>query len=229
MTDNLGLGYEQRRALNKQVLSGETTFRDSFRTMLESVSKAGHPFPECQQYLRDNIKLDPGFKSCYSWCKQNGVPVIIVSSGMAPIIRAVLTKLMSEEEAAEIPIIANDVRFTDPEQKGDTWEIIYRHPESGFGHDKSKAILPYRDLPHKPTLFFCGDGVSDMSAAKHADLLFVKSMANGDSDLAEYCKREGIPHVPFPDFNKVLERVQQVVNGEKKVQDILKEEAAAEK
>jgi hypothetical protein len=27
-----------------------------------------------------------------------------------------------------------------------------------------------------------------MSAAAHADLLFVKEMANGDSDLATYCK-----------------------------------------
>lgn len=89
--------------------------------------------------------------------------------------------------------------------------------DSGYGHDKSKAILPYRDLAHKPTLFFCGDGVSgefqtypipfsssfslgsrladrslrmtvDMSAAAHADLLFVKEMANGDSDLATYCE-----------------------------------------
>jgi 2-hydroxy-3-keto-5-methylthiopentenyl-1-phosphate phosphatase len=40
---------------------------------------------------------------------------------------------------------------------------------SGFGHDKSWAILPYRDLPEPPTLFFFGDGVSDLSAAKHAD------------------------------------------------------------
>ena len=88
-----------------------------------------------------------------------------------------------------------------------------RWPNSGYGHDKSKAILPYRDLPSKPTLFFCGDGVSgtfllvdfrmtrfafllkvfflhglDMSAAAHADLLFVKQMANGDSDLATYCE-----------------------------------------
>jgi hypothetical protein len=28
----------------------------------------------------------------------------------------------------------------------------------------------------------------DMSAAAHADLLFVKEMANGDSDLATYCE-----------------------------------------
>ena len=27
-----------------------------------------------------DIKLDPGFKEFYRWCKDNGVPVIIVSS-----------------------------------------------------------------------------------------------------------------------------------------------------
>jgi len=40
----------------------------------------------------------------------------------------------------------------------------------------------------------------DMSAAKHADLLFVKEMANGDSDLAAYCKEQGIDHVSFKDL-----------------------------
>ena len=35
-------------------------------------------------------------------------------------------------------------------------------PCSGYGHDKSRAILPYRDLPNPPTLFFFGDGVSGM-------------------------------------------------------------------
>jgi 2-hydroxy-3-keto-5-methylthiopentenyl-1-phosphate phosphatase len=48
---------------------------------------------------------------------------------MEPIIRAVLTNLISEEEASEIDIIANDVEFTDPEKVGKTWEIVYRHPE----------------------------------------------------------------------------------------------------
>ncbi len=50
-------------------------------------------------------------------------------SGMEPIIRAVLTNLLSEAEAAEIDIIANDVEFTDLEKVGKTWEIVYRHPE----------------------------------------------------------------------------------------------------
>ena len=33
-------------------------------------------------------------------------------------------------------------------------------PFSEYGHDKSRAILPYRELPNPPTLFFFGDGVS---------------------------------------------------------------------
>jgi 2-hydroxy-3-keto-5-methylthiopentenyl-1-phosphate phosphatase len=118
---------------------------------------------------------------------------------MEPIIRAVLSRVLPEE-ADSIPIIANGVSFTDPSDPNSEWKIIYRHPESGHGHDKSKAILPYRDLPGERTLFFCGDGVSDLSAARHADVLFTKEMANGDSDLMSYCKKEGIPHVPFTDL-----------------------------
>ncbi|KAG7531343.1 hypothetical protein FFLO_04404 [Filobasidium floriforme] len=215
--------------MNKDVLSGKTTFRDSFAEMLQSVVANGHSFAECQEILRQNIVLDPGFKTFFRWCRENGVPVIIVSSGMAPIIRAVLTNLISAEEASSINIIANDVEFTDEGKEGKTWEIVYRHPESGYGHDKSKAILPYRDLAHKPTLFFCGDGVSDMSAAAHADLLFVKEMANGDSDLATYCKEKDIPHVSFRDFNKVLEVVQTVVTGKSSVSSVLASEMAAER
>lgn len=49
---------------------------------------------------------------------------------------------------------------------------------------------------------------TDMSAAKHADLLFTKLMANGDSDLMAYCKREGIPHVPFTDLYVLRPRSQ---------------------
>ncbi len=102
---------------------------------------------------------------------------LINFSGMEPLIRAVLSNLIGEEDAAHIDIVSNHVKEL-PDGK---WEIQYRHPtryvpfesfgayekslsprtlHSGFGHDKSQAILPYRDLPNPPTLFFFGDGVS---------------------------------------------------------------------
>lgn len=67
--------------------------------MLESVAAKGLTFDQCKEILRKgtshptrpgiessinfilliDIKLDPGFKDFYSWCKANDVPVIIVS------------------------------------------------------------------------------------------------------------------------------------------------------
>lgn len=151
--------------------------RDSFKEMMDSVTT---PYPECIQYLCDNIKLDPYFKEFYSWSRENNVPVIVLSSGMVPIIRALLVHLVGPE-ADDIEIIANDVQDR-PGKKQDQnggWQIKF-HDESHFGHDKSLAIRPYKDhiakLPEKeqPTLLYAGDGVSDLSAARETDLLFAK-------------------------------------------------------
>lgn len=46
-------------------------------------------------------------------------------SGMAPLIRAVLSNLIGEEDAAKIDIISNDVRL----DEDGSWHIVYRHPE----------------------------------------------------------------------------------------------------
>jgi len=59
-----------------------------------------------------------------------------------------------------------------------------------------------------------------MSAAKHADVLFVK-IKGDENDLATYCEREGIKHITFQDFGEVLPIVESVVKGEKSVKEIL--------
>ena len=68
----------------------------------------------------------------------------------------------------------------------------------------------------------------DMSAAKHADILFAKNdKPGGQNDLAEYAKRQGIRHVLFKDFTDALPIVQSVVRGEKSVDKVLNEAAAS--
>jgi 2-hydroxy-3-keto-5-methylthiopentenyl-1-phosphate phosphatase len=81
--------------------------------------------------------------------------------------------------------------------------------------------LPYRDLPEPPTIFFFGDGVSDLSAARHADLLFVKLKDDGENDLAAFCQREGINNVKFRSFHNALDLVKRIVCGEKNIQDAI--------
>jgi 2-hydroxy-3-keto-5-methylthiopentenyl-1-phosphate phosphatase len=60
-----------------------------------------------------------------------------------------------------------------------------------------------------------------MSAARHADVLFVKKKPGMDNDLAAFCVREGIPHVLFEDFGRALDVVRNVVEGKLSVQDAL--------
>jgi 2-hydroxy-3-keto-5-methylthiopentenyl-1-phosphate phosphatase len=87
--------------------------------MLDSVA-ANKSFEECKQILVENVSLDPGFKTFYDWCLQNDIPVIVLSSGMTPIIRVLLEELVGPS-VDNIEIVANDVR----DKPDGTWEIVF--------------------------------------------------------------------------------------------------------
>ncbi|EPS40213.1 hypothetical protein H072_5979 [Dactylellina haptotyla CBS 200.50] len=215
LTDNLGFGAAKRAELNVEMIAGRLHFRDAFIQMLDSIST---PFPDCIEILRKNILLDPGFKTFYAWCKSQNIPVIVVSSGMMPIIRALLVDYLGQEEADKITIYANDVMY----REDGSWTIKFRDPESGFGHDKSKTIRAYtqqKEYPggQKPKFFYCGDGVSDLSAARETDLLFAKK----GKDLITYCVQEGVPFTVFEDFKDIHGYVQEVVEGKKTIDEIM--------
>jgi len=222
MTDNHGFGEELRKKGNQETLDGIDTFRDSFKKMLDSWKPS---FPETIEIVKKNIDLDPHFKEFYDWAKSAGVPVIVLSSGMVPVIRALLAKVLGPE-ADEVEIVANGVEDRPPktmDQPGG-FRIVY-HDDSGFGHDKSLTIRPYAEKiatmpPHEqPTLMFAGDGVSDLSAARETDLLFAKA----GKDLITYCEREGIPFTPFDDWSSILQTTKEVYAGKKSVKKVAEE------
>lgn len=171
MIDNLGFGKEKREVDNCEVLAGRANFRDMFYAMLDSVKT---PFDECLQLLRENIKLDPGFKEFYNWSQENNVPIVILSGGMEPVIRMLLDEMLGPDW--NMQIVSNDVA---PSAEGRSineeggWKIVF-HDNSIHGHDKSIEIRKYSSLPSRPAMFYAGDGVSDLSAAKETDLLFAK-------------------------------------------------------
>jgi len=61
---------------------------------------------------------------------------------------------------------------------------------------------------------------SDISAAKHADLLFVKLKTDGENDLLTYCGEQNIKHLPFRDFSGALSVVQSIVEGRTTVDQV---------
>lgn len=215
MTDNIGYGQEKRKQGNRDTLEGKLTFRDSFREMMDSVTR---PYNECIQYLVDNIKLDPRFEEFFRWALANNVPVVVLSSGMEPIIKALLKALIGPD-ADKMEVLGN---FVGPrngksiDEEGG-WEILFRHPESGFGHDKSVELRRYSSLPEdvRPTMFYAGDGVSDLSAARETDLLFAKK----GHDLITYCARENVPFTVFEDWGTILTKCKEIVEGKTSVKE----------
>ncbi|ONH69744.1 Pdp3-interacting factor 1 [Cyberlindnera fabianii] len=212
LTENLGFGLEKRLELNDKILNGTISFREAFSLMLESIPT---PFDECIQYLLKNIQLDPGFKEIFHWAQENDIPIIVVSSGMKPIIRALLENLVGEDSIDKIEIVSNDCKVN----PDNTWEIVYRD-ETPFGHDKSRAIKPYREARNaadsKQVLFYCGDGVSDLSAARETDLLFAKR----GKDLVTICRRDLIPFTQFDSFKDILANMKSILSGVKTIDDL---------
>lgn len=216
MTDVLGYGRERRLAGDSAIFDGRVSFRDAFREMLDSIN---HPFDECIKLLIDNITLDPYFKQFYDYARANNIPVVVLSGGMTPVIDALLTHLLGDHD---IRIVSNHVGSRDGADiyTPGGWEIVY-HDDSHFGHDKSLEIRQYSALPpdQRPTMFYAGDGVSDLSAAKETDLLFAKK----GHALIKYCVREKVPFTVFEDWSSILSTVKAIVDGEKDVKDVAKE------
>jgi len=208
LTDTIGFGQALRKQGNADVLNGKRSFRDSFQEMMDSIKT---PYNECIDLLLKSITLDPGFKEFHEWATQNNVPIVVLSSGMEPIIRALLKHLVGAS-AEDILIISNNVASRDGKDINSEggWKIVF-HDDSHFGHDKSLAIRPYAALPEheRPTLFYAGDGVSDLSAAKETDLLFAKK----GHDLIKYCLREHVPFTEFEDWTSISSTVKDIVNG----------------
>lgn len=225
MTDNIGYGQPKRKQGNKDTLDGKITFRESFKGMMDSVTA---PYNQCIDLLVKNIKLDPYFKRFLDYAMATNIPVVVLSSGMVPIIDALLRHLVGDKGAEYIQIVANDVTARPGKSINDEngWDIVF-HDDSGFGHDKSLTIRPYAQLPadKRPTMFYAGDGVSDLSAAKETDLLFAKY----EHDLVTFCVREDIPFTQFKDWQSITATVQDIVNGKKNAADAAKEGYAAYK
>jgi 2,3-diketo-5-methylthio-1-phosphopentane phosphatase len=125
MIEKFGVGPVVRKEMFQDILFGRRTFRDAFKEMLDSISL---PPNRCIEALLQNITLDEGFKEFYTWARENSIPVVVLSGGMEPIIRALLAHLIGEGAVKTLPILSNDVSPRPGKSLEDEggWEIVYR-------------------------------------------------------------------------------------------------------
>jgi len=97
--------------------------------------------------------------------------------------------------------------------KSTPWTLAPERPSSGPSESQGPIaiMIPPTDNPSHP----------DISAAKHADLLFVKLKTDGENDLLTYCGQHNIKHLPFTDFSGALTVVQSIVEGRATVDELI--------
>ncbi|KAI8081316.1 HAD-like domain-containing protein [Halteromyces radiatus] len=199
--DPRSLGSEKRKQLDKAILNGQLTYRDGVKSMWDSVTMT---MEEAWTDHLDKARVDRGFPEFHKYCQNNDIPITVVSSGLYPLLERMMIKFLGENDAKDIKIISNDVHID-----GRNWNVQW-HDDSPYGNDKSKALQQARENSSSDTIFiFCGDGISDISAAKHADVLFARK----GRDLEIHCHRESIPFIPFDSFDDILVVLNSLVTG----------------
>ncbi|KAI8977059.1 HAD-like domain-containing protein [Mycotypha africana] len=199
------MGTEKRKHLEEKILNHEIAYRDAVYEMWDNVTLT---WEEAWDEYLNKCRVDPGFPGFYEYCKKKGFPITVVSSGMRPVIHKVLVKYMGKD-ADDIEIVANNGKI-----EGRKWEILYID-DTPYGNDKSKTLERAREKAPKNTIFvFCGDGVSDISAARNADVLFAR---NG-RDLVTYCNRHDIPYIGFDTFEEIEKVVADLAEGRVKLE-----------
>ncbi|KAF2705890.1 HAD-like protein [Pleomassaria siparia CBS 279.74] len=197
-----GCGSEHRQLLEDQIHSGERSFRDVSEEMWGSLDV---PFDDGFQVMRDALDMDVDFQAFHEFCINNRIPFNVISAGLKPVLRRVLDHFLGEHQSNHIDIVANDATIS---QEG-KWKPVWLH-DTELGHDKAKSINDFKDSARLesedgsiPIIIFIGDGVSDLPAAREADVLFARRGLR----LEEYCVEHKLPYTAFDTFADIQDEV----------------------
>ncbi|KAK4191560.1 2,3-diketo-5-methylthio-1-phosphopentane phosphatase [Podospora australis] len=215
--DAHGCGSEKRQLLDEQIKTGERTFKDVSEEMWGSLNV---PFDDGFEVMQKTLEIDPGFHDFHKFCVDNEIPFNIISAGLRPVLQKVLDAFLGEEEASKIDIVANEAEIT---EDGKTWKPVWLHGDSDLGHDKAVSMQEAKKqasaeskMANKqvqqedeevPLIVFIGDGVSDLPAAREADVLFARKGLR----LEEYCVEHGIKYLPFDSFADIQKKLQEII------------------
>jgi len=177
------------------------------------------PFDDGFKVMQENLEIDPDFREFHQYCIEQEIPFNVISAGLKPVLRKVLDSFLGEEESQRIQIVANEMEFEgdNSTSEGDAstegkWKPVWRH-DTELGHDKALSITEARaeaalecDDGTIPLIVFIGDGVSDLPAAREADVLFARRGLR----LEEYCIENKISYLGFDTFADVKREVQRI-------------------
>ncbi|EWC46616.1 hypothetical protein DRE_04103 [Drechslerella stenobrocha 248] len=209
--DHHGCGVARRHMLDEEIRTGSRSFRAVSEDMWASLNV---PFDDGFKVMEEKLEIDPAFNEFHQFCIANEVPFNVISAGLKPILRKVLDVFLGEKQSSHIDIVANDAHIS---HDGSKWTPIWRH-DNELGHDKAASIQEYKAIASSesedgsiPLIVFVGDGVSDLPAAREADVLFARRGLR----LEEYCVENNIAYIPFDTFADIQKELVRMIEEDR--------------
>jgi 2-hydroxy-3-keto-5-methylthiopentenyl-1-phosphate phosphatase len=138
-------------------------------------------------YALGHCPMDPTFGPFVTWCRSNDMHVAIVSDGLGLYVQPMLAAAGIEG----LEVITND-------WASGAMAFPNGHPECGWCGTCKMLAVKRATGP----VAFVGEGNSDRFGALYADLVFAKDA------LVELCRADGVPFVPYEDFDDVRRALQ---------------------
>lgn len=176
--------------LDKEWIDGNLSTPDQFAMLFPQMQATR----EQMEAVLATLRLDPALPALLAWIEQKGWQFAILSDGLEWAIAYMLRRAGIDG----ITIYANRMHFT-PE--GLRLEYPWRNALTPMrGVCKATIIQRYQSQGYRVILV--GDGVSDVEAARYADIVYARA------HLWEYCAREGIGATRFERLGDLLQQWQ---------------------
>ena len=187
LRENFARGDWQK--IESDYLHGHLTVEQSNKLQYALIKE---PKEKLQEFVCQHIEVRPGFLEFARYCRDAGIPLVIVSSGLDFYIETVLI---------QIGMRGLELHCGQTSFGKDGIAVSYAHPEGntidkGF-KKKYLTWLKKRDS----NIIYIGDGLSDLEAARNADYVF----ATGH--LLRLLSTDLIACSAFSDFYDLLHQI----------------------
>jgi 2-hydroxy-3-keto-5-methylthiopentenyl-1-phosphate phosphatase len=181
---------------------GWEAIKDDILTQRVSIREGvGHlfsllPASRCEEIVRyavDSVEIRPGFAEFLRFCREEGIRFLVTSGGIDFFVYPILKPF----GISEADIYCNGSDFS-----GKQIRITWPHPcdadcpQGNCGMCKTRVLRSY---PNSRTKIVIGDSITDLAAAKMADLVIARDL------LLKKCQDLHLPHRPFTTFTDVIE------------------------
>jgi 2,3-diketo-5-methylthio-1-phosphopentane phosphatase len=154
---------------------------------------------EMLAFALDGFAIRPSFPAFARWASASGVRVVVASDGFGFYVRPMLR--VGGVEGVDVLVNESSVSAAE----GASLSFPHAHPVCvGCGVCKMRAVL---DCRRDGRVAFVGEGHSDRYGALYADVVFAQQ------HLVGICRQDGIPFVPWDDFDDVRSALEQGANA----------------